>query len=224
MERVIWIKLANEIIPFLLLIGLGFVLYRGFRKNQALLLEREDLLKRYLLFRGDKQARLKIYGEDEKVYQDILRTLSASWKHFKKTYDQCLLSFARNTNRTKLLLQAFTLALLINSARLLVEEYYFYGFESRFLYAFTKELSSYVLVFLSFALLKAQTDKFLSLKGNSAKMDREALFFPNSPSAEREKEGLYNEFDPIEITGVENGGVENGKNDKDPYGRANDRG
>ena len=67
MNEVLWIKLLNEGIPLFLLIGLGFVLYRGFKKNQGLLSEREELLKRYLLFRGDKQVRLKIYGEDEKI-------------------------------------------------------------------------------------------------------------------------------------------------------------
>ena len=62
-----WIKIVNEVIPLLLLIGMGFVLYRGIRRNQTLLSEREELLKRYLLFRGDRQVRLKIYGGDEKI-------------------------------------------------------------------------------------------------------------------------------------------------------------
>jgi hypothetical protein len=212
MNTAMWIKLLNEGIALSLLIGLGVILYRGFRKNQILLSEREDLLKRYILFRGDKQARLQVYGEDEKVYQEILRTLSTSWKNFKKTYDQCLLSFAQNTARTRLLLQLITLGLLANSARLLVEEYYFYGLQARFLYTTVRELSGYVLVSVSFFLLRAQTHEILSLKGNAVKMEREALFFPNSPSAEREKEGLYNEFDPLE--GI---GAENGKEDQDRH-------
>ena len=75
MNVVMWIKLVNEIIPFLLLIGIGIVLYRGVRRNQTLLSEREELLKRYLLFRGDRQVRLKIYGGDEKVYLDLLKNI-----------------------------------------------------------------------------------------------------------------------------------------------------
>ena len=205
MNSVMWIKLMNEAIPLSLLIILGVLLYRGLKKNQILLSEREDLMKRYFLFKGDKQVRLKVYGEDEKVYQEILRTLSTSWKNFKRSYDQCLLSFSQNTARTKLLLQLVTLGLLINSARVLCEEYYFYGLQARFLYAVARELSSYVLVLLSFFLLRAQTHQFLSVKGNAAKMDRETLFFSNNPLAERETEDLYNEFDPLEGTGAENG-------------------
>src|SRR4030043_2165214 len=115
MNEVLWIRVMNEVIPFFLCIGMGFVLYRGLRINQTLLSEREELLKRYLLFRGDRQVRLKIYGGDEKVYRDLLKNLSNSWKNFKKTYDRCLLSLAQNTTKTRRLLQFLTLGLLINS-------------------------------------------------------------------------------------------------------------
>ena len=200
-----WIRLVNEIIPFLLLIGLGFVLYRGIRRNQTLLSEREELLKRYLLFRGDRQVRLKIYGGDEKVYLDLLKNISSSWKNFKKAYDQCLHSLAQNTTKTKRFLQLITLGLLINTIRLFVEDYYFYGLEAHFLYTFAREISSYVLVALSFFLLRNQTQKFLTLKGEVIRMDREILFFPNNMNIQEEHEGLFNEFDPLEARRMEDG-------------------
>ncbi len=200
-----WIKLVNEIIPFLLLVSIGFVLYKGIRRNQTLLSEREELLKRYLLFRGDRQVRLKIYGGDEKVYLDLLKNISSSWKNFKKAYDECLHSLARNTMKTKRLLQLITLGLLINTARLFVEDYYFYGLETHFLYTLTREISSYVLVALSFFLLRNQTQKFLTLKGEVVKMDREILFFPNNMQTQEEHEGLFNEFDPLEARRMEDG-------------------
>ena len=215
MSEVVWIKLLNEGIPLILLIGMGFALYRGFKRNQILLSEREELLKRYLLFRGDKQVRLKIYGEDEKVYRELLKNLSNSWKNFKKTYDQYHLSLAQNTLKTKRILQLITLGLLINSARVLVEEYFFFGLKARFLYIVVKEFSVYVLVILSFLLLRTQTQRFLTLKGEAVKIDREILFFPNNMSAEGEQEGLYNEFDPLEGTGAEDG-----KEDQNPHQRS----
>jgi len=205
MSESMWIKIVNEIIPFLLLIGIGFVLYRGLKINQTLLSEREELLKRYLLFRGDRQVRLKIYGGDEKTYLDLLKNISSSWKNFKKTYDQCLLSLAQNTIKTKRFLQLITLGLLINTVRLFIEDYYFYGLEAHFFYTTARELSSYVLVVLSFFLLRNQTQKFLTLKGEVVKMDREILFFPNNMEAQEEHEGLYNEFDPLEVRRVEDG-------------------
>jgi hypothetical protein len=212
MNEGIWIRLLNEGISLILLIGMGFVLYRGVKKNQALLTEREELLKRYLLFRGDKQVRLKVYGDDEKVYQELLKNLSNSWKNFKKTYDHCLLSLAKNTTKTRKFLFLITLGLLINSARHFVEAYFFFSLKTRFFYIMVRELSNYVLVFLSFFLLRAQTQKFLTIKGEVVKMDREILFFPNSLSTEGEHEVLYNEFDPLETAGEEDG-----KEDQDPW-------
>ena len=206
-----WIKFVNEGIPFLLLIGIGFVLYRGLKINQVLLSEREELLKRYLLFRGDRQVRLKIYGGDEKVYLDLLKNISSSWKNFKKAYDQCLNSLAQNTTKTKRFLQLITLGLLINTVRLFIEDYYFFGLEVHFLYTLARELSSYVLAILSFFLLKNQTQKFLTYKGEVIKMDREILFFPNNLEDQEEHEGLYNEFDPLEVRKVGDG-----KEDQNP--------
>jgi hypothetical protein len=193
-----WIRIINEVISFFLLIGLGFVLFRGLRRNQTLLSEREELLKRYLLFRGDRQVRLKIYGGDEKTYMDLLKNISRSWKNFKKAYDQCLNSLAQNTGKTKRFLQLITLGLLINTVRLFIEDYYFFGLEIHFLYTLAREISSYVLVVVSFFLLRNQTEKFLTLKGEVVKMDREILFFSNNMEGQEEHEGLFNEFDPLE--------------------------
>ncbi len=206
-----WMKLVNEGIPFLLLISLAFVLYRGFRRNQILLSEREELLKRYLLFRGDRQVRLKIYGGDEKIYLDLLKNISSSWKNFKRAYDECLLSLARSTTRTKRFLQLLTLGLLINTGRLFTEDYYFFGLDPHLFYTVAREVSSYVVVVLSFFLLRNQTQMFLTLKGEVVKMDREILFFPNHIEDQEEHAGLFNEFDPLEARGAEDE-----KKDQDP--------
>ena len=207
-----WIDLLNEGISLFLLIALGFVFYQGFRKNQAILGEREELLKRYLLFRGDRQVRLKIYEGDEKIYQELLKNISTSWKNFKKVYDQCLLSFGENTHKTKFWLQIITLCLLLNSAFLIVRTYTMVGFRTNFFYAVLKEFSSYILVVLSFILLKIQTHRFLSLKGEATKMDRDVLFYPNHLLAEGGQDILYEEFDPLEAKGAEDG-----KEDPNPH-------
>ena len=94
MDAMMWIKLMNEGIPLLLLAGLSVAAYRGLKMNQSLLAERDDLLRRYLLFRGEKQVRLRVYGKDENIQRELLKTLSVSWKNFKRTYDQIEASFA----------------------------------------------------------------------------------------------------------------------------------
>jgi hypothetical protein len=200
-----WIDILNAGIPLLLLVFLSLILYQGFKKNQTILLEREELLKRYLLFRGDKQVRLKIYREDEEVHRELLKTLSNSWKNFKKSYDQYLLSFAQNTAKTKRSIQILTLGLLINSTRVFLTEFFLSGLTNHFFYLVMREISSYILVIFSFFLLRSQTRRLLSLKGEVTKMDREILFFPNNLSAEGEHEGLYNEFDPLEAIGAKDG-------------------
>lgn len=205
MDGAMWIKYLNEGISFFLLVGIGLVLYRGLKTNQGTLSEREDLLKRYLLFRGDIQVRLKVFGEDEQTYQELLKNLSESWKNFKKTYDQYLLSLSRNTTKIRRFLLLFAFGLLINSARLLLEEYFFYGIHPRFFYVVGRELSNYVLVILSFFLLRSQTSRFLSLRGEPVKMERDILFYSNSLSETGEKESLYNEFSPLEELGAGDG-------------------
>lgn len=193
-----WIKYVNEGISLFLLVGIGIVLYRGLKKNQSYLLEREELLKRYLHFRGDIQVRLKVYGEDEQSYQELLRNLSESWKNFKKAYDHYLLSLSRNTIRVRRFLLLLAFGLLLNSVRLLIEEYYFFGIDSQFFYMAGSELSNYVLVVLGFFLLRSQTRPFLTLRGEPVKMERDILFYSNSLSEFGEKESLYNEFSPLE--------------------------
>lgn len=205
MDGAMWVKYLNEGISFFLLVGIGLVLYRGLKTNQGTLSEREDLLKRYLLFRGDIQVRLKVFGEDEQTYQELLKNLSESWKNFKKTYDQYLLSLSRNTTKIRRFLLLFAFGLLINSARLLLEEYFFYGIHPRFFYVVGRELSNYVLVILSFFLLRSQTSRFLSLRGEPVKMERDILFYSNSLSETGEKESLYNEFSPLEELGAGDG-------------------
>jgi hypothetical protein len=173
----------------------------------------------HMLFKGTKRRSARQiakeieqeYISSDQKYLDLLKNISSSWKNFKKSYDECLNSLAQNTIKTKRLLQLITAGLLINTARLFIEDYYFFGWEAHFLYTTARELSSYVLVVLSFFLLRNQTQKFLTLKGEVVKMDREILFFPNNLEDQEEHEGLYNEFDPLE---VRKGG--DGKEDQNP--------
>ena len=201
MDNIFFIKLINEMIPFLLLVIIGFVTYNGFKKIQNLISEREALIKRYLLFRGDKKARLKIYENDEEIHRELLKNISNSWKNFKKSYDQCMLKLSKNVKKTKRILMLLTFGLIINSGRLIGEEYYFFGVKGRFFLTIVKELPYYILVILTFFLLKTQTQRFFSLKSEFFQIDREILFFPNSFSTESEHEVLYNEFDPIHLEG-----------------------
>lgn len=200
----VWLEILDGGIPLLLLIALGLTVYRGFRKNSAFLAEGEDLLKRYLIFRTHKQIRLKTSTEDRETYQELIKTISNNWKNFKKAYDQNVISIRENTARTRLTMQIITLGLLLNTARLLIGEFFFSNSKLTLLSMSVRELSSYVLVILSFCLLRIQTRRLLHPKAKSAEMDRDLLFFPNNLS-ETETEGLYNQFEPIEAKGEDHG-------------------
>jgi hypothetical protein len=198
----VWLEILDEGIPLLLLIALGLTVYRGFRKNSILLAEGEDLLKRYLIFRTHKQIRLKTSTDDRETYQELIKTISNSWKNFKKTYDQNFVSISENTARTRLYMQIITLGLLLNTARLLIAELFSSSSKLTLLSMSVRELSSYVLVILSFCLLRIQTRQLLHPKRKTAEMDRDILLFPNNLS-ETETEGLYDQFEPIEGKGEE---------------------
>lgn len=198
MEEVFWIRLLNEGISLLFLIAVGGILYKGVKKNHLLLSEREETFRRYLLFREDLKVRMRLYGEDEKTYRELLRNLSEGWKNFKRNYDQSLETLLKNVSKTHRLLQFLTLALILNSLRLLLESYYFFGIHSRLLHLLMRELSNYVIVILGFFLLKEQSYRFFSMKGEMDKMDREILFYSNHITEIGEKKALYDEFSPLE--------------------------
>ena len=210
----IWMGLLDEGIPLLLLIALGLALYRGFKKNYILLMDREDLLRRYLIFRVNKQMHLKTFEDNPKTYQELLKALSNSWKIFKKRYDDYIVSLNQNTTRTKLTILIITLGLLMNSLRMIAGDFYLIHSKPYLLLAVLRELSGYVLVILSFLLMRAQTHRILVSRGKIAEMDRETLFFSNNPS-EEEVKSLFDEFDPIEEKGVEDG-----QKDQDHHGGA----
>ncbi len=200
----VWLEILDGGIPLLLLMALGLTVYRGFRKNSAFLAEGEDLLKRYLIFRTHKQIRLKTSTDDRETYQELIKTISNNWKNFKKAYDQNVISIRENTARTRLTMQIITLGLLLNTARLLIGEFFFSNSKLTLLSMSVRELSSYVLVILSFCLLRIQTRRLLHPKGKTGEMDRDILFFPNTLS-ETETEGLYDQFEPIEAKGEDHG-------------------
>ncbi len=134
------------------------------------------------------------------------RPSQAAGKILKEAYDHYQNSFLWPIRPGQnYCLQLFTLGLLLNSARRLIEEYYFYGFKDRFFLAAAREPLNYVLVVLSFFLLRAQARPYLAPNGKAAKIDLETLFFPNHLANEREHEYLYNEFEPLDDKGVEDG-------------------
>ena len=120
-------------------------------------------------------------GQDDKIQRELLKTLSSSWKNFKRSYDQYQTSFLANTARTKMLLQLFTLGLLLNSARVLIEEYYFYGFKDRFFLAAAREPVNYVLVVLSFFVLRVQARPYIASKREGGQDRSGDTLFPESP-------------------------------------------
>jgi len=204
MDASIWVDLLDNTIPLFLFVALGLTFYQGFKKNHSLLSDREDLLKRYLIFRGDKQVLFKTLTEKDQAYQDVRKTISNSWKNFKKTYDQYLTSFARNTARTKLFLQIITLGFILNSARLVLADLLMGNSSRHLAYTVLSELPSYVLVILCFLVLRIQAHRVLLPKVKAVEMDREILFFPNG-RPEGEDRRHYDEFDPLEVTGGEDG-------------------
>jgi hypothetical protein len=194
----------DEGIPLLLLLALGLTLYRGFKKNHTLLAEREDLLRRYFVFRLNRQIHLKTFETDPKAYQGLLRSISTSWKIFKQRYDHYFVSLSRNTSRTKLTLLLITLGLVLNSFRMVARDYYFIHSRMNLLLAVVGELPNYILVLLAFLLMRAQTCRILLSRGKIAEMDRETLFIPNSLS-EEEFKGILDEFEPMEEKRAEDG-------------------
>jgi len=81
----------------------------------------------------------------------------------------------------------------------------FLWLESPFPLILRRNSQNYVLVVLGLLLLRMQTQRVLSLKGDVGRLIARYSFSKAGLSMEGEHEGLYNEFDPLEERGREDG-------------------
>ncbi len=195
---------------YLVVVGLmAFFIYRNVRNYDSITQEMDTLLRRYLLFRNDKQITLKMHEQDENVRNEILRSISKSWKHFRGIHGELVGTLLGNIRKTLLVYYVILGILCINTLRILLTDWFKTGAISVPLGVAVKEIPSYFLLALGFLLIRIQTRRRKGGRGRPFEIELEEII----PDIGVQGRSLYDEFDPIEE------GEGDGKIDSERAGR-----
>ena len=191
----------------LVLFGLmAFFIYRNVRNYDSITQEMDTLFRRYLLFRNDKQITLKMHEQDEEVRNEILRSISKSWKHFRGIHGGLAGTLMGNIRKTLLAYYVFLGILCINTFRVFLTDWFTTGTFPPLLEVAIKEAPSYLLLALGFLLIWIQTRRKRGGMGKPFEIELETIF----PDIGVQDRSLYDEFEPID-EGEEAGEIDSEK-------------
>ena len=179
----------------LVLFGLmAFFIYRNVRNYDSITQEMDTLFRRYLLFRNDKQITLKMHEQDEDVRNEILRSISKSWKHFRGIHGELVGTLIANIRKTLLAYYVFLGILCINTLRVFLTDWFKTGTFPPLLEVAIREAPSYLLLALGFLLIRIQTRRKRGGMGRPFEIELETIF----PDIGGQDRSLYDEFEPID--------------------------
>lgn len=187
----------DEWITLVLVVSMAFFIYRNVRKCDAITQEMDTLFRRYLQFRSDKQITLKMHEHDEEVRNEILRSISQSWKHFRRNHGELVDTLFGNIRRTVLAYYAILGILLINTLRVFLTDWFKAGGVPVTLELAIKEAPCYLLLALGFLLIRVQTRHKRGGSGRPYEVELDTIFADGG----RQDRSLYNEFEPIDEEG-----------------------
>ena len=195
---------------YLVVVGLmAFFIYRNVRNYDSITQEMDALFRRYLLFRSDKQITLKMHGQDVNVRNEILRSISKSWKHFRGIRGELVGTLLGNIQKTLLAYYVILGILCINTLRAFLTDWFKTGAISVPLGVAVKEVPGYFLLALGFLLIRIQTGRRRGGRGRPFEIELEEIF----PDIGVQDRSLYDEFEPIDE------GEGGGENDSEKAGR-----
>ena len=184
----------DPLISFFILGLLAFLILRGHRRYELLRRETEDLLRRYIVFRGKKHGILREAQADKKTHEEILRSVSRSWHNFKEYHAQKIGLLKDNYQAMKKGLLIGGVVLVLNTVRVGLTGLLITGHPSGFFSALFHDLPHYFLVVVGAVLLRVQGGGVRRASPHHTDPAVATLFGEfdgNDPL-------LYEEFDPFE--------------------------
>jgi len=163
-------------------------------KNQAITLEMESLIRRYIIFRGHRKALMKIHQKDEDVTHAILKAISNSWNHFKDMLEGYSINLHDTDRRSRNFLLIVGTIMVLNSLRKIVPGVHAEGLDWLGLILLVRELPIYVFLVTGFGLIRIQSHRLGKEPWVTFHAELDAIF----SDAEKIQEALNNEFDPID--------------------------
>jgi hypothetical protein len=187
----------DEWITLVLVVLMAFCIYRNVRNYDSTTQEMDTLFRRYLLFRNDKQITLKMHEGDEKVRNEILRSISRSWKQFRRTHGELVDTLLGNIRRTRLAYYFILGILMINTLRAVLTDWSETGGVPVTLEVAIKESPGYLLLALGFLLIRMQIRQRRGGNGRPYEIELETIF----PDIGAQDRSLYEEFEPLDEAG-----------------------
>jgi hypothetical protein len=195
--------ISDDLVPFLgfdalviviLTVLIAVVIFRNRRKNQSITFEVENLIRRYVVFRGHRQALIKVHQGDENLKHEMLKSISNSWNHFKNMLESHSAALRETDRRARTWLCILGILIVLNSLRTLASGVMVNRVEWGFPIFLLKELPIYLFLLTGFLLISIQSRRWdkRPLTGFDGELD--AIF----SDAEKTQDALNNEFDPIE--------------------------
>ena len=184
----------DEWITFVMVVVMAFFIYRNVRNCNSITLEMDTLFRRYLLFRNDKQITLKMHEQDEKVRNEILKSISNSWKRFRGIHGELEGTLLGNIRKTLLAYYVILGILCINTLRVLLTDWFKTGAVSAPIEVAVKEAPGYLLLALGFLLTRIQASRKIGGKGRPFETKQEIIF----PDIGVQDRSLSDEFEPID--------------------------
>jgi hypothetical protein len=184
----------DEWITLGLVVLMAFCIYRNVRKYDSMKQEMDTVFRRYLQFRSDKQITLKMHEHDEEVRNEILKSISQSWKHFRRIHGELVDTLLGNIRKTLLAYYAIFGILLINTLRVFLTDWLETGEVPVTLKMAVKEAPCYLLLALGFLLIRVQTRHRRGGSGRPFEVELETIF----ADIGLQVRSLYNEFEPID--------------------------
>ncbi len=184
----------DEWITLVMIVVMAFFIYRNVRNCSSITREMDALFRRYLLFRNDKQITLKMHEQDEEVRNEILRSISNSWKRFRRIQGELEGGLLGDIRKTLLAYYVILGILCINTLRVLLTDWFKTGAVPPPLGIAVKEAPSYLLLSLGFLLNRIQASRKSGGVGRSLEINQEIIF----PEIGGQDRSLYDEFEPID--------------------------
>jgi len=201
-------------ITLVLVLLVALYIYRNVRNYDSITQEMGTLFRRYLHFRNDKQITLKMHEHDDEVRNEILRSISKSWKHFRGIHGELVGTLLGNIRKTLMAYYVILGILLINTLRVLLTDWLKTGAVPATLEVVVQEAPGYLLLALGFLLIRVQTRHERGGSGRPYEIELETIF----ADIGGQDRNLYDEFEPIDEGEVE------GEIDSEGAGRPEGRG
>jgi hypothetical protein len=184
----------DVIIPLILTVLVAVVILRNRGKNQSIVGEVENLIRRYVIFRGHRQALVRTHQGDENEKYKMLKAISGSWNQFRATLDGHSLKLLETDRRARNALIILGVIMLVNSLRNLSLEATLDFRQWTGLVFLFKELPICLFLITGFVLIAIQSRRLKKRAFTNLDGELNAIL----SDMEETRESLDNEFDPIE--------------------------